>query len=110
MPASALSFPFLEQGADPSSLIIMVVGLVAIWLFIVILPERRNRRARQAMLSTLKPGDRVLTQAGIVGEVRKVKEDEVLVETGDTQIAFVRSAIINIVNRKDAAAPEKARS
>ena len=50
-------------------LIIYVVAFIAIFYFMAIRPQQRQRKAHQALLTALKKGDSVGTAAGIYGKV-----------------------------------------
>ena len=45
------------------------VLIFGIFYFLVILPQQRQRRKTQDMLSNLKTGDRVITSGGIYGTI-----------------------------------------
>ena len=63
----------------------MLVGLLpfflifAIFYFLVIRPQAKRQRETQAMLASLKQGDRVVTSGGLYGTVMSVKSDAVVV-------------------------------
>jgi preprotein translocase subunit YajC len=61
-------------------LIIYVVAFIAIFYFMAIRPQQKQRKAHQALLSSLKKGDRILTAAGIYGTVKRLEETVVVVE------------------------------
>jgi preprotein translocase subunit YajC len=79
-------------------LIIYVVAFIAIFYFMAIRPQQRQRRAHQALLSSLKTGDTVVTSAGISGRVKRVEEDVVVIEVAKgVTMKFPRRAIVEIV-------------
>jgi preprotein translocase subunit YajC len=91
-------------------LIIYVVAFIAIFYFMAIRPQQRQRRAHQALLSSLKKGDRIVTAAGIYGTVKRVEESIVVVEIAKgISIKIARRAVAEIVRDQAearAAAPE----
>lgn len=79
-------------------LIIYVLAFIAIFYFMAIRPQQRQRRAHQALLSSLKKGDHVITAAGIYGTVKRVEENLVVVEVAKgVQLKVARRAISEIV-------------
>ena len=79
-------------------LIIYVVAFIGIFYFMAIRPQQRQRRAHQALLSSLKKGDTVVTAAGIIGTVKRVEEDVVVVEVAKgVSMKLSRRAIVEIV-------------
>ena len=59
---------FLAE-SSPFGNMLLPIGLILIFLFIVIIPSRKEAKKRQSMQKELKRGDRVLTQAGIIARV-----------------------------------------
>jgi preprotein translocase subunit YajC len=91
-------------------LIIYVVAFIAIFYFMAIRPQQRQRKAHQALLSSLKKGDRIVTAAGIYGTVKRVEENIVVVEVAKgVTIKIARRAVAEIIRdsaEARAAAPE----
>ncbi|OLB68562.1 MAG: preprotein translocase subunit YajC [Gemmatimonadetes bacterium 13_1_20CM_4_66_11] len=76
------------------------IGLfIAIFYFILIRPQRRQRQEHDALLKSLQRGDKVLTASGIVGEVVHIKDDEVTIRSGEAKFVIMRSGIASITNR-----------
>ena len=53
---------------------------VAIFYFLLILPQQRKQKQHQKEISELKPNDRVLTAGGIFAKVAKIKEKSLVLE------------------------------
>lgn len=91
-------------------LIIYVVAFIAIFYFMAIRPQQRQRKAHAALLSSLKKGDNVITASGIYGTVKRVEDSLVVIEIArGVSIKIARSAISQIVRDKQEArayAPE----
>lgn len=78
-------------------LIIYVVLFGAIFYFLAIRPQRRQKQQHQEMVSMLKRGDEVVTIGGMYGTVRKVGPDWVVVEVAPRmQVRFMKRAISSI--------------
>ncbi len=68
--------------------------MILIVYFMIFLPKRREQQAMVKMFAALKKGDRVLTHAGIYGEVFAIKENVITLKFSDnTRIDFTREAI-----------------
>jgi len=95
-------------------LIIYVVAFIAIFYFMAIRPQQRQRRAHAALLASLKKGDSVVTSAGIYGKVKRVEENFVVVEVAKgVNMKIARRAVVEIIRDKAQArrvAPEGASS
>jgi len=95
---------------NASMLIIYVVAFIAIFYFMAIRPQQKQRRAHAALLSALKKGDRIITASGIYGTVKRVEENVVVAEIAKgVSIKISRRAVAEIIQdgaEARAAAPE----
>ncbi len=67
-----------SQGGQASSGwmgMIPFVLMIGIFYVILILPMRRRQKAHDAMVQALAPGDKIYTNGGILGTVKKVEEN-----------------------------------
>ena len=76
----------------------MVVGMIAIFYFMLIRPQRKKDKAVKDMLAALKPGDRICTIGGIYGTITGLKDDTVELAVGkqDIPVVFARWAIRSV--------------
>ena len=74
------------MGEGGGSTIIMLVGMVAVFYFLLIRPENKRKKEAEQMRSSVKNGDEITTIGGIVGKVVNVKEDKFVIETGADQV------------------------
>jgi preprotein translocase subunit YajC len=105
-----LSSLFIVYGQDKSapasplgsfsSMLPMMAIMFAVVYFLMIRPEQKKQKARQAMLAAVKKGDRVITAAGIIGKVGDVKDTTMMVKIADnTVVEFTKSAITSVINK-----------
>jgi preprotein translocase subunit YajC len=86
-------------GASPLPFWVPLVAMLAIFYFLLIRPQSKERRQQEAMRTALKKGDQVLTQAGILATIHQVKEKEIVLELeGGAKMRVVRDAIIRRLN------------
>ena len=71
---------------DMSGMLIMLVGMVVLFYFMMIRPENKRKKEAEQMRNSLKEGDKVTTIGGITGTVVNVKEDKFVIETGADQV------------------------
>ena len=67
-------------------LLIPIVGMLAIFYFMMIRPENKRKKEAEEMRNQLSVGDRVTTIGGIVGVVVNVKDDKFVIETSADQV------------------------
>lgn len=60
-----------------------LVLLIVLFYFMLIRPQRKRDKETKAMLEALKVGDKVTTIGGICGKISKIKDNYVLIETGN---------------------------
>ena len=96
-----------------TSSILMMVGHIAIFgiaiYFLMIKPQKKEQKRMEALLSTMEPGDSVLTTSGFYGVVIDVTDDTVIVEFGSNKncrIPMQKTAITQVEKPQDAAAAE----
>jgi preprotein translocase subunit YajC len=74
--------------------LIFLVGMIVLFWLLIVMPQRRRRQQQEALVHELAPGDEILTVGGLLGTVREVGEDEVLLEVApDTRVRVAKSAV-----------------
>lgn len=102
------SMPLLQAaglgaaGGSSAMSIVMLVSIFAIFYFLLIRPQRKKEKERQAMINAVKKGDKVTTIGGIKGLVTNVKESTVMVKVDDNcKLEFTKSAVSSVDSSKD---------
>jgi preprotein translocase subunit YajC len=75
-----------------------IILIIIVFYLFLIQPGRKRQKQWQAMLSKLKPGDRVTTTGGLRGKVIAVREDIVRlgVDPENTKLEVAKSAIATV--------------
>ena len=73
----------MNQG---TSTILMLVVLFAIMYFLMIRPENKRKKKAQEMRDSLKKGDVITTNGGIVGKIVQVNNETIVIETSDDRV------------------------
>ncbi|AET66603.1 preprotein translocase, YajC subunit [Desulfosporosinus orientis DSM 765] len=82
------------------TLVLYFVVFFGIMYFLLIRPQQKQAKKRQALISSLRTRDQVITTGGIYGKITKVKEDSVIVQVAEkVEIEFAKSAIASVENR-----------
>lgn len=72
--------------------------IIVIMYFLMIRPQRKRQQQQQQLISALKTGDKVVTNAGIHGLIANVKETTVMLKIADNvKIEVEKSSITNVV-------------
>ena len=102
--ASSLA-PFLFQ----------IGAIFAIFYFLMIRPQQKQRKAHEAAILALKKGDRIVTAGGIVGEVIHIAaslkdgatvsglSDHITIKSGESRLIVTRGRIASVGGSEEAA-------
>ena len=96
----------LQTGGSPfGGFLIPLALMFGIMYFMVIMPQQRQRKKTQAMLSALKTGDKVITGSGIYGTISGIDGDAVILKISSepqVKIRISRAAIAQVEAQEDA--------
>ncbi|HXG71632.1 MAG TPA: preprotein translocase subunit YajC [Gemmatimonadaceae bacterium] len=96
------------MGGNPIIGTIFMYGAIfAIFYFILIRPQQVQRKKHDETIRTLKKGDEIVTQGGLVGEVISMREtvvdgktnpmeDRIVIKSGETRVIIERGRIARI--------------
>lgn len=73
--------------------VIPIVAMIAIFWFVLIVPQRRQAKAHEALISALQKGDRVVTAGGLIGDITALGDDQVTLRSGSSTVVVERARI-----------------
>ena len=93
------------------------IGVIfAIFYFLMIRPQQKQRKAHEQAILNVKKGDQIVTVGGVVGEILHIKEgikdgnaapgmgDHITIRSGDSRLVVTRGRIA-VVGADDTGAP-----
>lgn len=93
-----------QQGGGLFSILFLVVMMGALY-FVMIRPQQKRQREAASFSTHLKPGDKVVTNAGIFGTVNAVDDESVHLEVDrDVVLRVAKSAIVRSQDQPEAPA------
>jgi preprotein translocase subunit YajC len=104
------------RGTNPMlPLLIQMGAIFAIFYFLMIRPQQKQRRQHEERLRNLRKGDSVVTAGGLVGEVvhireaagddaKKSMEDHITIKTGESRVVVERGRIARVAGSNTAGA------
>ena len=105
-------FVFLAQTAPPpaqsmSSMIVPFVCIGVIFYFLIIRPQSKRQKDLEKLVTSLKTGDKVVTNSGIHGIIANVKEGKTLILkiADNVKIEIDKSAISGVEKSPDSSVP-----
>lgn len=104
------SLAILQISSSPIMSMVFQFGAIgAIFYFILLRPQQKQRKDHDALVRSLKKGDEVVTAGGVVGEVVHIAqtmkdgapvasmEDRVTVKSADSRILIERGKITRVI-------------
>lgn len=78
-----------------------MVLIFAIFYFLLLRPQSKERQRHEAMIQAVTKGDEIVTSGGIIGKVVHVEEKRITIKTGDTtRITVDRGKIAAVLDVK----------
>ena len=68
------------------TMIIMLVLMFAVMYFMIIRPESKKKKEQEALRNSLHKGDKITTIGGIMGKIVDIKDEKIVIETGEDQV------------------------
>jgi preprotein translocase subunit YajC len=88
-------------GSNPMTTVMSFLPYIAIFVifyFVLIGPERKNRKKREAMLEAMKKGDKVMTSGGMYGTIVAMQDKVVTLQLDEgVRVRFSRQAIQEVL-------------
>lgn len=69
-----------------STMIIMLVLFIAVFYFMIIRPENKKKKEAENLRNSLHKGDQITTIGGIEGKIVNIKDDKIVIESGEDMV------------------------
>jgi preprotein translocase subunit YajC len=87
--------PAPAQGESGVMSIVLLVGFVLIFYFLLWRPQSKRAKEQRNLLAGLAVGDEVVTSGGLVGKINKVNDDFIMLSIADNvEIKLQKAAVI----------------
>ena len=87
----------LFQDTGGGSLIWTILPFIlifGIFYFLVIMPQRKQAQELKDLVVSLKAGDEVVTNGGIIGKIREVRETSFIIQSEKSFLEVGKSAVV----------------
>jgi preprotein translocase subunit YajC len=91
-------------GAGGSSIpMLLPLLLIPVLYLVMIRPQQKRQKQWQAMLGSIKPGDRVTTAGGIRGVILSIKDDVIVIRVApdNLKLEVSKSAIASVTSQEE---------
>ena len=84
--------------------VLLPLLLIPILYLLMIRPQQRRQKQWQAMLGSIKTGDRVTTAGGIRGIILSIKDDSIIIRVApdNLKLEVAKSAIASVTTQEEA--------
>jgi preprotein translocase subunit YajC len=87
-----------DQGSSAISTVIMFGSIILIFYFMIYRPQRKRQKDREALISKMDKGDKVILSGGMHGTISAIEDTTVLISVSDTtKIRFEKSAVNSVI-------------
>ncbi len=92
---------FLAAAAGPAGgglTVLLPLLLIPVLYLVMIRPQQKRQKQWQAMLGSIKTGDRVTTAGGIRGIILSIKDDSIIIRVApdNLKLEVAKSAIASV--------------
>ena len=88
---------FFQTGIGGLAQLLPLVLILVVFYVLLIRPQQKRHRQLQETIASLKIGDRVITNGGIIGVITTIKDTSFLIRSADKSIIEIaRSAIADL--------------
>lgn len=89
--------PNMQQQGGVAAMIVSFLPMILIIVLLYVMmirPQRKREKETKAMINALQVGDKVVSIGGICGKISKIKDNYVILETGNvgtpTEKSFIK--------------------
>ena len=94
-----------QTGPGLAPFLFQIGAIFAIFYFLMIRPQQKQRKAHEAAILAMKKGDQIVTAGGLVGEVLHIAApgekgpaltDHITIKCGESRLVVLRSRIASV--------------
>jgi len=74
-----------------------IILMVGIFYFLVILPQKKQQQQLKDMIAALKINDEVVTNGGIIGKIKEIRETSFIIQSAEkTFLEVGKTAVVGV--------------
>jgi preprotein translocase subunit YajC len=80
-----LSILLQATGGEPNPLMsfLPIILIIAVFYFLMILPQKKQRKKIEAQRAAMKVGDKIITSGGVYGKLKEINDTNFVIEIAD---------------------------
>jgi preprotein translocase subunit YajC len=90
-------------GGGNTLTVLLPLALIPVLYLVMIRPQQKRQKQWQAMLTSIKTGDRVTTAGGIRGVILSIKEDSIIIRVApdNLKLEVAKNAIASVTTQDE---------
>jgi preprotein translocase subunit YajC len=89
-------------GGNPLMTFALFGGMIALFYFLIIAPQRKAKKQMEDRLSKLKSGDEVLLTSGLYATIDRVDGPLIYLKLGGNMVKARRNAVVSLASEGEA--------
>ncbi|MDR0631097.1 MAG: preprotein translocase subunit YajC [Holosporales bacterium] len=83
-----------QQGSNMLMTMLPLLLVFVVMYFLMIRPQQKRAAEHQKLVNSMKRGDKVVTNSGLIGVITRVKDSEFVIELAENvDVSILKSAI-----------------
>ena len=79
-----------------------ILLMVVIFYFLLYRPQKKQQKARNELLNSLKKGQKIVTIGGIYGTINALTDDAIMLQIAEkVEIKLARSSVAQVLGKDD---------
>ncbi len=79
-----------------------ILLMVVIFYFLLYRPQKKQQKARNELLNSLKKGQKIVTIGGIYGTINALTDDAIMLQIAENvEIKLARSSVAHVLGKDD---------
>jgi len=96
-------FIFLQAQGGGNFLVAILpwILIFGVFYFLLIMPQRKRQKQLQETIASLKAGDRIVTNGGIIGTITAVRDNTFLIRSGEKSILEISRGSVAMLQEEE---------
>ena len=83
-----------EAAPSPFAMFLPIAAILFIYYFLLVRPQQKSAQKHRKLVESLKKGDEVITESGLVGSVFSVNDEFVVIKAAENvKLKFLKSKV-----------------
>jgi preprotein translocase subunit YajC len=92
---------FFQGGLGGLAGILPIVLIMGVFYVLLIRPQQKRQKQLQETIATLKAGDRIITNGGIIGVITRIKDTSFEIRSADKSILEISRTAVAAIDEEE---------